>query len=112
MKLSDVVTELGLSVISGAEHLDREVTGCYVSDLLSDVMGNAGEGQIWVTLQLHVNIVAVAALRDLAGIILVNSRMPLEETLSKAVEEGLPLLSSSLSTYEIAGRCYSLGLGR
>jgi len=111
MNLSDVASELGLTVLCGEDNLAREVSGCYVSDLLSDVMGNAAEGQVWVTLQLHVNVVAVAALRDLAGIILVNSRTPAEETLAKAAEEGLPLLSTSLSTYEVSGRLYALGIG-
>lgn len=112
IKLSDVASKLGLTILAGDGALDREVTGCYVSDLLSDVMANAEEGQVWVTLQVHLNIVAVSALKDLAGIILVNSRKPLEDTLAKAVEEGLPLLSSSLSTYEISGRLYELGIGR
>ena len=112
MKLSDVASELGLTVLAGAGNMDREVTGCYVSDLMSDVMANADEGQIWLTLQVHVNIVAVAALKDLAGVILVNSREPMEDTLAKAVEEGLPLLSTSLSTYDVSGRLYELGIGR
>jgi len=112
MKLSEVASKLGLTVLAGSGNMDREVTGCYVSDLLSDVMANAEEGQVWVTLQVHLNIIAVAALKDLAGIILVNSRKPLEDTLAKAGEEDLPLLSTSLFTYDVSGRLYELGIGR
>jgi len=110
-KLSDVASELGLTVLAGAGTMDRKVTGCYVSDLLSDVMANAKEGQVWVTLQVHLNIIAVAALKDLAGIILVNSRKPLEDTLAKAAEENLPLLATSLPAYDVSGRLYELGIG-
>jgi len=72
MKVKDVAQKLGLEVYSAPEGLEREVTGGYTSDLLSDVMGHAKEGQIWITLQTHKNIMAVASLRDLAAIILVK----------------------------------------
>ena len=53
MKVSELVEKLDLKVYSGQKGLDREITGGYVSDLLSDVMGNAQEGQLWITLQVH-----------------------------------------------------------
>ena len=63
MKISDIITGLDLKVISGQNGLSNVVTGGYVSDLLSDVMGNAKEGQIWITLQTHQNIIAVGSLK-------------------------------------------------
>ncbi|MEW6599735.1 MAG: serine kinase, partial [Nitrospirota bacterium] len=60
MKLRDVVESLSLEVKTGKANLDNIVTGVYISDLLSDVMGNSKEGNIWITLQTHLNIVAVA----------------------------------------------------
>ena len=65
MKISDIITKLDLKVISGHNGLSNEITGGYVSDLLSDVMGNAREGEVWITLQTHQNIIAVGSLKDI-----------------------------------------------
>lgn len=110
MKLKELVDALSLDVRTPGVDLEREVTGGYVSDLLSDVIGNAREGFLWVTLQVHLNIIAVASLKGLSGIILVNSRSPDQETLKKAVQENIPILGSSLPTFELVGRLYALGL--
>ncbi len=110
MKLQDLVNELTLEVKTPGMDLEREVTGAYVSDLLSDVLGNAREGFVWITLQVHLNIVAVAALKGLAGIILVNNRAPGEDTLKKAFEEKIPIMTTALPTFELVGRLYTLGL--
>jgi hypothetical protein len=110
MKLKEVVDALSLEVKTPGVDLDREVTGGYVSDLLSDVIGNAKEGFLWVTLQVHLNIVAVASLKGLSGIVLVNNRAPEAETLKKALAENVPVFTSSLPTFELVGRLYSLGL--
>ena len=56
--------------------MERTVEGGYVSDLLSDVIAGAQEGDLWVDLQIHQNIVAVAVLKDLAGILIVGGRNP------------------------------------
>jgi hypothetical protein len=110
IKLRDLIEKLSLEVKSAAAHLDREVTGGYASDLLSDVMANSKPGNIWITLQIHTNIVAVAGLKELAGIILVNGRTPEEDTLRKAEEEKIPILVSKLPAFELVGRLYQLGV--
>ncbi len=110
MKLTDIVEELQLTVKTGAGLLDREVTGGYVSDLMSDVMANAGEGSLWVTLQIHQNIVAVAVMKSLAGIVLINGREPEPATVQKAETEGIPILVSEMPAFELAGRLFALGL--
>ena len=84
MKLADLVDALGLEVKSARGSLGNEVTGGYSSDLLSDVIANGREGNVWITLQIHLNIVAVASMKDLAGIILVNGREPDEDTVQRA----------------------------
>lgn len=106
MKVSELVNELGLKVFSGREGLDHEITGGYVSDLLSDVMGNATEGEAWITLQTHRNVVAIASLKDLSCILLVSSLVPEQNTIEHSEQEGIPLLGTSLSTFEIAGLLY------
>jgi hypothetical protein len=110
MKLADLVDALALEVRSAHSRLETEVTGGYASDLLSDVMAHSREGNVWITLQVHLNIVAVASMKDLAGIILVNGREPQEDTVQKAQTEGIPVMVSSLPTFELVGRLYSRGL--
>ena len=110
MKVREIVTYLKLDVKAGADGLDNEITGGYASDLLSDVIANSQEGNLWVTLQIHKNVLAVASLKELAGIILVNGREPDKETLQKAVEEKIPVLTSNLPAFEVIGRLYALGI--
>lgn len=110
MRLQEVAKELGLKVCCCQDRLDRRVSGVYVSDLLSDVMARARAGDLWITLQTHLNIVAVAALNDLAGVILVNGREPEEATLRKAQDEGVVLMVSQEPTFEVAGRLYQMGI--
>lgn len=110
MTVRDLIGELGLEVLTGETGLDREVTGGYASDLLSDVLGHGRIGNIWVTLQIHENVAAVAGMVDLAGIILVNSRRPEAETLDKAVSEGVPIMVSNLSAFDLVGRLHAVGV--
>jgi hypothetical protein len=110
MKLSRLISALDLEVKAARGSLDREATGGYASDLLSDVIGNGREGDVWVTLQVHVNIVAVASMKELSGIILVNGRGPDEDTVEKAETEGIPIMASRLPAFELIGRLYGLGL--
>ncbi len=110
MKLVDLVDKLDLEVRSAPSGLDREVTGGYASDLLSDVIANGSGGDIWVTLQRHQNIVAVAVMKDLAGIVLVGGREPEEDTIEKAERENIPVMVSKLPAFELVGRLYNLGL--
>ena len=108
MKVKDIVEALNLKVLSGAEGLEKEVEGCYVSDLLSDVMGNAEMGNIWVTLQTHKNVMAIASLKELAAVILIKGQSASEDTLEQSNEEGIPFLSTCAETFETAGRIYEL----
>ena len=108
MKISEIISALDLKVISGDKGLKNEVTGGYVSDLLSDVMGNAREGNVWVTLQTHQNVVAVSALKDLAAIIIVKGLTPDNDTIEKSNIENIPVLSTELDTFNITGRLFEL----
>ena len=110
MKLADVREKLQLTVRAGGDRLERPVKGGYASDLLSDVMANSEDGDIWVTIQGHPNTVAVATMRELAAILIANGRQPDEETIEKADEEGIPILCTPMSTFEVVGRLYGLGI--
>jgi len=108
MKLKEIIEKLQLKVLAGQDKLDVEVTGGYTSDMLSDVIANSKEGNLWITLQTHQNIIAVAKLKDLSGIIIVNNREPDEDTLQKAKEENAPLLGSEETAFEVSGKLYEL----
>jgi hypothetical protein len=110
MKLTELIQKLNLDVRSAKADLEREVTGGYASDLLSDVIANSKEGNIWVTLQVHHNIVAVASMKDLAGVILVNGREPEQETIEKAEAENMAIMVTEMPTFEIVGKLYNLGV--
>ena len=112
MTLGDLVEALALEVRAGSDQMSRVVEGGYVSDLLSDVIAGSKEGDLWITLQLHQNIVAVAFLNNLAGVVIVGGREPEQETLEKAEEQGVTILVSGLPAYEVAGRLYQMGIRR
>ena len=108
MDLETLVRELNLKVSCAEGNLKRAVKGGYVGDLLSDVMANSKEGDIWITRQVHQNIVAVASLKDLAGIILIQGSDPAHDTAAKANAEGIPILVTDLPAFEIVGQIYEL----
>jgi predicted transcriptional regulator len=108
MTVKQLVEELGFRVYAGEAHLDRKVTGAYVSDLLSDVMGHAREGEVWITLQSHMNVIAIASLKELAAVLLVKGIEPEPQVVEKASAEGIPLLVTSGQTFETAGKLFRL----
>lgn len=108
MTVREIAENLGLKVFSGEKYLDREVSGGYVSDLLSDVMGFAKDGSVWVTLQTHKNVMAIATLKDLAAVIIVKGLEPEDDARKVSDEEGIPILGSGEQTFELAGKIYNL----
>ena len=108
MTIQTIVNELGLEVFAGKDKQDSLVSGAYASDLLSDVMGNARKGDIWITMQTHGNIIAVASLKELAAIIVVNGGHPDEIICAKADSEGIVLLGTGHRSFDICGRLYKM----
>jgi hypothetical protein len=108
MNLTDLAEKLNLDVRFCKDKLDREVSGGYTGDLLSDVMANSKKDDVWITCQSHQNIVAVSVLKEHAGIILVLGKEPDTDTIERASKEGIPLLVTDLPGFEIAGKIYGL----
>jgi predicted transcriptional regulator len=106
MNVKELVDKFGLKVVAGEKGLERVVTGGYTGDLLSEIMGNAGIGCVWLTVQTHQNIVAVAVLREMAAIVITGGASPSPETVGKADSEGIPILTYSGSSFELAGKIY------
>jgi hypothetical protein len=112
MKLRDIAEQLKLTNLTPElnDALDVEVTSGHASDLLSDVLSNAPTGSVLVTIQAHLNVVAVALHAHLAGVIFAAGRTPDPEVASRAVDERVALFVTPMSTFETAGRLYQLGL--
>lgn len=108
--VDQIKTVLEATAAAGESGLSKEVTGGYASDLLSDVMANTVEGDVWITLQAHPNIVAVGTLKELAAIVLIGGRDPAPEAASKADEHGLPLLVTSLTAFESVAALSAMGV--
>ena len=87
-----------------------ELSGCYISDLLSDVLAHAQPGVIWVTIQTHRNVVSVASMKDIAAVLFTCGRKPEQAVIAEADEKGIMLLSTPLTTYEAAGKLWKAGL--
>jgi hypothetical protein len=108
MNVKTIAESLGLEVLCCEGGLEGSVDGGYTGDLLSDVMANARKGNVWVTRQVHPNTVAVASLKELSAIIVVQGAKPDTDTLSRAEKEGIPILGSTLPAFELAGRIFKL----
>ena len=110
MTLQEIVNELGLEVLAGESNLLRQVTGGYASDLLSCVMAGAKTGNLWVTMQGHPNVAAVASLLNLAAVV-VSEGSPVDPvTIQKAEENGVVLLSTPLDTFTTVSKLAALGV--
>jgi DRTGG domain len=111
MTLQDVIDQLNLTVLTQPGDFAAVMPASgYASDLLSCVMAGAGKGAVWVTLQAHLNIVAVAALLEMSAVIITEGAQPETATISKANEEGITLLSTDRQSFEVAGRLWEMGL--
>jgi len=106
MKVSDILTWGNTRLVAGTGCCENSISGGYNSDLLSDVMGHANEGMVWVTIQTHKNVVAIASLKDLACVVIAGNNKPSEDLIEAANEEGIPVITTSLSAFEFGGRLY------
>lgn len=110
MKVKDIVGKMELKVLCCEDKLEKEIEGVYCCDLLSWVMSHAKKNSAWITVLVHPNIIAVAQLLELSCIIIPED-IPVEEvTLSKAVQENMPVLQSRKTSYEICKALSSLGI--
>lgn len=107
MKVKDIIKELDLEVVVESS-LEKEVRGGYSGDLLSNVMARAKKGDIWLTVQSHQNVVAVALLTEVSAVIIVEGFSVEEKAVERAREKGVNILKSDLTAYELAGLLYQM----
>ena len=103
MKVCELEKELSLQLLCQGD-TQAEITGGYTSDLLS-------WGGAWITVQTHLNIIAVASLLDMSCIIIPEGIGVEQPTLDKAAEEGICIFSSDKTAYELSGLMYGMGIG-
>ncbi len=108
--IRDVAQALNLEILAGERGLDREITGGYAADLLSCVMARGKKGSLWVTLQAHPNVVAVATLLDLSAVIITEAAPVSSDVVAKANEQDLPLLSTAHTTFWVVAALARLGI--
>lgn len=110
MNVTELIPLIEAEYMTPTVPTDKEVTCGYTCDLLSWVMAHGDEGMAWVTVQTHMNVVAVAMLSEMACVILPENIDMDQDSLEKAVEEGLCVLKSPLSAYAICGKMAAAGI--
>lgn len=110
MKVKEIVEKLDLKVLCGENYIDKEIEGAYTCDLLSWVMSHGNKGNVWITVQVHPNVVAVASLLEFSCIVIPEDIEVEPVSLAKAEGEGIPILRSKESAYTISGKLKEMGL--
>lgn len=112
MILGEIVKALDLKEVTNCADLQREVKDGFTSDLLSVVMGEAEENMVWITMQGHINVPAVASLLGLSCVVVANSVRIEIATIERANSNKVAIFSTPLSSFKITGKLYELGLGK
>ncbi len=109
IKVSEIIEKIEGKIVTENVNIDElTVSDGYVSDLLSDVMGNARDNMIWVTIMRHMNVIAVASLTGVKTVVFTNDIVPDNKVIAKAEEEGICLVTTKLPSFNTAGIIYSL----
>lgn len=110
MTVKQMMDLTGAQLLTPGVSLEREVTAGYSCDMLSWVMGHEQPGMVWMTVQTHLNVIAVAELIDAACVILTDCSQVDDATLARAKADAFPLLASERSAFELSGLLYGAGV--
>lgn len=108
MMLKELAAKLELSCVT--ELTDKEITGVYISDMVSDVIANAKAGNLLVTLQVHNNVIAAANLVDVAAVLLTQGKQPDENVVKMANKAQIPIFTTGLNRWQVVTRLYEAGV--
>ncbi len=108
MKLHEIADKLELEKLTPV--FDKEVTGVYISDMVSDVIANAKAGNLLVTVQVHANALAAANLVDVCGIVVAQGKRPADDVVRMAVKAEISIFATDLSRWQVATKLYEAGL--
>lgn len=111
MNLRQISEQLNLTLLTNSLSFDEiPVESAYASDLLSCVMAGAKPTCVWVTLQAHMNVIAVATLLEISAVIISEGAVPEPAVIQKANEQGVTLFSSPETSYTICGQLWEMGV--
>lgn len=110
MNTYDLIEKLDFKILTKENITAKKIEGLYCCDLLSWVMSRVKAGDAWITVQTHMNIVAVASLLEISCIIIPESIAVDPDTIEKANKENIPIFSTPYNNYEIFCKMYELGL--
>ena len=108
MTVIQLKKELALKIFSGSLGIERERGDAYCTDVLSDALGHARPHQLWITIQQHKSVMAIASLKKLSALLLPKGVQPDQDTMEESNREGIPILGSEMEYFELAGRVYEL----
>ena len=108
MKLSSVMAAVKAEPLT--KRAEVVLAGCYISDLLSDVLAHAKPGVLWLTIQTHRNVVSCATTKDIGAVLITCGRKAGPEVVAEAEENDVILLSTPMATHEAAGKLWEAGL--
>ncbi len=110
MTVGEIAKKLEFKTYVNEEVLDTNVNGCYIGDLLSLAMSRIQRGNLWITIQTNVNVVAVASLTEAACVVIADGCVPESNTIERANQQNITIFGSELSAYEIAVRLSEMGI--
>jgi hypothetical protein len=110
MQLKEIIAIVEGRLLTAGDDYEREVLGASSADLMSDVLSSSQPDGVLITGLCNPQVVRTALVADLRAVIFVRGKLPAQETLALAHQEGMPLISTPLGLYEISGRLYAAGL--
>ena len=111
MTVSELIKLIDAKDMTPETNKNTEVSCGYTCDLLSWVMAHGAAGMAWVTVQTHMNVIAVASLHEMSCVIIPEGIAVEQEVLDKAAEEGIAVLGTKLDAYRICGKMAEAGIG-
>ena len=110
MTIAELIQKTGATALTKDIPMDREVESGYTCDLLSWVMAHGTPGMAWITVQTHMNVIAVATLHEMSCVVIPENGKVAPDVCEKAEQEGIAVLSAPMSAYEISGVLYASGV--
>ena len=108
MKIQELAQRLELK--AATRPFEREVTGVYISDMVSDVIANAKAGDLLVTAQAHANVIAAANLVDNCAIVITQGKALADDVVKMAEKAEIPVFTTALNRWQLATRLYEAGV--
>lgn len=110
MTIQDFLNLTGAKLVTPEVDVTREIKCGYACDLLSWVMSHGASGMAWITVQTHMNVIAVATLMDMAVVVAPEGIAFEADVIQKAQEEGIALLESDKTAYTLCGIMFANGV--